>query len=159
MCCSSSCFLVLLSTHYGSLQCFSTLFRKLKEIGVLRPLFSDYVTSCDYVQSHKKVCENKDFCNVIMPSEETKKIELNQYQKSEKAPYIIYADLECIIENIDGCKNNLENSSTTKLSKHIPSVFSMFTISPFRSIENKHDVHRGKDSMKKFCGFLREHYQ
>ena len=40
-----------------------------------------------------------------MPSEETKKIEFNQYQKSEKVPYIIYADLECIIENIDGCKN------------------------------------------------------
>ena len=41
VCCSSSCFLVLLSTHYGPLQCFSTHFRKLKEIGVLRPIFSD----------------------------------------------------------------------------------------------------------------------
>ena len=92
-----------------------------------------------------------------MPSEETKKIEFNQYQKSEKVPYIIYADLECIIENIDGCKNNLENSSTTKLSKHIPSVFSMFTISRFRSIENKHDVDRGKNGMKEFRGFLREY--
>ena len=27
----------------------------------------------------------------------------------------------------------------------------------FRSIENKHDVYRGKDSMKKFCEFLREY--
>ena len=33
----------------------------------------------------------------------------------------------------------------------------MSTISSFRSIENKHDVHRGKDCMKKFCEFLREH--
>ena len=32
----------------------------------------------------------------------------------------------------------------------------MSTISSFRSIENKHDVNRGKDCMKKFCGFLRE---
>ena len=23
-------------------------------------------------KSHKKVCENKDFCNVVMPSEDTK---------------------------------------------------------------------------------------
>ena len=30
------------------MQCFSTYFRKLKEIGVLRPLFPDYVISCDY---------------------------------------------------------------------------------------------------------------
>ena len=35
--------------------------------------------------------------------------------------------------------------------------FSMSTISLFRSIENKHDVYRGKDCMKKFCESLREH--
>ena len=39
--CSSSCFLVLLCIHYGPLQCFSTHFRQLKEIGVLRPIFPD----------------------------------------------------------------------------------------------------------------------
>ena len=48
MCCSSPCFLILLCTHYGPLQCFPTYFRKLKEIGVLRPVFPDYVISCDY---------------------------------------------------------------------------------------------------------------
>ena len=36
-------------------------------------------------------------------------IKFNQYQKSDKAPFIIYADLECIIEKTDGCKNNPEN--------------------------------------------------
>ena len=33
----------------------------------------------------------------------------------------------------------------------------MSKISSFRSIENKHDVCRDKDCMKKFCKFLREH--
>ena len=45
----------------------------------------------------------KDFCNVIMPSEDTKILEFNQYQKSDKAPFIVYADLECIIRKIDRC--------------------------------------------------------
>ena len=48
LCCSSPCFFVLLCTHYGPLQCFSTYFRKLKEIGVLWPIFPDHVISCDY---------------------------------------------------------------------------------------------------------------
>ena len=48
LCCSSPCFCVLLSTHYRPLQCFSTFFRKLKEIGDLRPIFPDYAISCDY---------------------------------------------------------------------------------------------------------------
>ena len=56
-----------------------------------------------------------------------------------------------MIEKIDGCKNNPESSSTTKVSEHITPGFSMSTISSFRSIENKHDVHRDKDFMKKFC--------
>ena len=50
LCCSSPCFLVLLCTHYGPLQCFSTYFRNLKEIVVLRHIFPDYVISCDYGQ-------------------------------------------------------------------------------------------------------------
>ena len=36
LCCSLPYFLVLLYTYYGLLQCFSTYFRTLKEIGVLR---------------------------------------------------------------------------------------------------------------------------
>ena len=51
------------------------------------------------LESHKRVYENKDFCNVIMPSEDTKILEFNQYQKSDKAPTIIYADLECIMDD------------------------------------------------------------
>ena len=108
-------------------------------------------------QLHKKVCENKDFCNIIMPFEDIKILELNQYQKSVKAPFIFYVDLQCIIEKIDGCKNNPEKLFTTKSSEHIPSGFSMYTISSFRSVENNHNVHRGNDCIKIVCEFLREH--
>ena len=71
-------------------------------------------------------------------------------------PFIIYADLECLIEKIDGCKNNPENSSTTKVSEHIPSGFLMSTISSFKNIENNHDIYRGKNCMKTFYESLRE---
>ena len=92
-----------------------------------------------------------------MSSDDTKILEFNQYEKSDKAPFIIYVDLECIIEKINGYKNNRENSYTTNVSEHIPSGFSMSTISSFRSIGNKHDVYKGKGCMKKFFKFLREH--
>ena len=62
-----------------------------------------------------------------------------------------------IIEKIDRFKTNPENSFTTKVGKHIPSDFSMSTISSFESIGNNHDVYRGKDCMRKFCESLREH--
>ena len=39
-----------------------------------------------------------------MPSEDTKVLEFNQYQKSDKTLFVIHADLECLIKKIDGCK-------------------------------------------------------
>ena len=86
----------------------------------------------------KKVCGNKDFCNIVMSSEDTKILGFNKNQKPEKVPFIIYADLECLIRKTDCCKTNLRKPSTTKVDDHIPSNFSMFTISSVKSIENKH---------------------
>ena len=58
-----------------------------------------------------------------MSSEETKILEFNQYQKTAKAPFMTYADFQCLIEKTDGCKNNPEDSFTTKVSEYIPSGF------------------------------------
>ena len=50
----------------------------------------------------------------------TRKIlKFEQYQKSDKAPFIINAALECLIEKTNGSKNNPENSSTTKVGERI----------------------------------------
>ena len=40
--------------------------------------------------------------------------------KLGKMLYIIYGDIESLIKKIDGCTNNPEKSSTTKIGKHIP---------------------------------------
>ena len=63
-----------------------------------------------------------------MPSKDTKIIEFNQYQKFDKAPFVIYADLESLFGKIDRWKNNPENSSTTEVTEYIQSGFSMSTI-------------------------------
>ena len=87
----------------------------------------------------KKYVKIKIFYPVI-PSKDTKILELDQYQKSDKTSFIIYADPEFLIEKIDGCKNNLENSSTKEVSEHVPSIFSMSTTSILKDIKNKYDV-------------------
>ena len=58
-----------------------------------------------------------------MPFEDTKILEFNQYQKSNKRPFIIYADIECLIEKIDGYKNNPQNLLNKVVRKHMPSGF------------------------------------
>ena len=64
-----------------------------------------------------------------MSSEDNKVLEFNQYCKSDRAPFIIYADHESLMGKIDRCTNNLEKASMAKVSEHIQSGFVMSTIS------------------------------
>ena len=45
--------------------------------GITSKHHGDFVTE-KKIESYEKVCENKDFCNVIMPSEDIKMLEFNQ---------------------------------------------------------------------------------
>ena len=55
------------------------------------------------------------------------------------------------------CHNNPEKSSTTKINKHTPSGYSLFTHCSLDTTKNKFDYYRGKNCMKIFCLDLREH--
>ena len=70
------------------------------------------------VKLHKKVCENKYFCNIIMPSKDT-----NQYQSIDKVQFPICSDLEYTIEKIEECKHSPEISYRGKVNEHISSGF------------------------------------
>ena len=63
---------------------------------------------------HEKAYKRKVFCGILMPSEKDNISEYNQCMKSDKMPYIIYADIEFLMKEIYDCANNPENSSTTK---------------------------------------------
>ena len=92
-----------------------------------------------------------------MTSEKDNISEFNQYVKSDKMPCIVYADFESLIKKVDGCVNNPENSSTTKIGEHISCRYSISTIWAFNNIENKHILYCGGDYMKKLCSSLRQH--
>ena len=77
------------------------------------------------LNSHEKECKNKYFCGIVIPSEKDNILEFNQYIKSDRMPCIIYADIESLIRKIDGCANDSENSSTTKIGEQIPCGYSM----------------------------------
>ena len=53
--------------------------------------------------------------------------------------------------------NNPKESSTTKINKHTPSGYSIFTHCSFDQTKNKLNYYRGKDCMKKFSKDLRIH--
>ena len=68
--------------HYLAVKELSALLKEIadKHHGDFYCLnwFHSFATE-NKLQSHKRLCENKDFCSIIMPSENTKILEFNQY--------------------------------------------------------------------------------
>ena len=67
------------------------------------------------LKSPEKVCKNKYFCGIVMPSEKDNILEFNQYMKSDEIPHIIYADIESLIKNNRWmCKQSRKNFQQRK---------------------------------------------
>ena len=138
----SGLFKGITSNHYGDFYCLNC--------------FHSYRTK-NKPEAHKKICENHDYCHVEMPTKDNNIIKYNHGEKSMKLLFLIYADLECLLKKISTCQNNPNKSSTTKINKHTPSRYSIFTSCSFDELKNKINYYRGDDCMKKFCKDLREH--
>ena len=59
--------------------------------------FHSYRTK-NKLKKHERVCNDQDYCYVEMPNEDNKILKYNHWQKSLKALFMIYADLECLLE-------------------------------------------------------------
>ena len=146
--------------HYLTVKNLPRLLRRVtsthKEDFYCLNCFHSYRTR-NKLESHKKICENHDYCNVEMPTKSNNIIKYNQGEKSIKLPFVIYTHLECLLEKMSTCQNNPNESSTTEINKHIPSGYSSFTHCSFDQSKNKLDYYRGKNCMKKFYKDLRTH--
>ena len=118
--------------------------------------FHSYTTESK-LEKQKNVCENHDYCYAEMPEEDNEILKHNHSEKYTRAPFVISADLECLLEKMSTCHNNPKKSSTTKVNKHTPSGYSLFTHCSFDTTKNKLDCYRGKNCIKNFCLDLREH--
>ena len=88
-----------------------------------------------------------------MPSGKDNILEFNQYMKSDKMPYIIYADIESLIKKTDGYVNNPEKSSTTKIGEHLPYGYSVSAIRGFDHSKDKLYVMENIIDIEKKCYF------
>ena len=111
---------------------------------------SSFFRTENKLKSHEKVCKNKQNCGIAIPSEKDNILDFNQNSKSDKMPYITYADIESLIKKTNGSVNIMENSWTTKIGEQIPCRYSMSTIWAFDNIENKHNFYLWEDSIKSF---------
>ena len=77
-------------------------------------------------------------------------LEYSEGAKSLKIPYVIYADLECLLLKQQSCQNNPDKSYTERKAMHEPCGYSLDLVSSFDAKENKHSFYRVKIVLKGF---------
>ena len=70
------------------------------------------------LKKHENVFKDQDCCYVKMPNKDNNILKCNHGENFMKGPFIIYADMESLLEKISTCHNNPNESSTTKINKH-----------------------------------------
>ena len=96
------------------------------------------------LRKHKRLCGNHDYCNVDMPEKNKNKLKYRYGEKLLKAPFIIYADLECLLKKEQSCQNNPKTS------------YSLDLICSFDKTKTRHYLYRGKDCIENFCKRLEQ---
>ena len=118
--------------------------------------FNSYTTKNKHKEHEEISNNNNDSCPIDLPSLTEKTLKYNPGEKSLKAAYAIYVNLECILKKVQSSQNNPEKSYTEKNSRHEPSGWSTFTRCSFDDKENKLDHSREKDCIEKLCKKLKE---
>ena len=108
------------------------------------------------LKRHERLCDNNDYCNVEMPKPCNKTLKYNHGEKSLKTPFVIYADLECLLLKQQSCQNNPNESYTERKAIHEPCGYSLDLVCSFDSKEDKPSFYRDNDCIKKFCSELKE---
>lgn len=99
------------------------------------------------LERYKPECEGvlKRLTKLELPKQGETKVSFTSYQKHTKAPFVGYADLECLLRKIQGCEPPHGGSYTAKTEKHEP-YGAAFTIAKSEGETFDPIIYRGKDA-------------
>lgn len=107
------------------------------------------------LKNHERLCDDHDYCKIIMPEEGKNTLKYHYGTKSLKMEHAMYLDLECTLIKHDTCANDPNNSYTEKIVTHIPRGYALSVTK--ENDGNKHKHYWGKDCLLHLCKNLRKY--
>jgi len=111
----------------------------------------------ELLERHKPECKGllKTATRTEMLKEGENKMAFKNYHKQMKAPYVVYADFECVLEKIDGCEPRPDKSFTVKTERHKPSGVSFIVVRSDGKLTGPFN-YRGPDAVYAFLTRLQK---
>ena len=93
--------------------------------------------------------QNQEVC--VMPDKKNSIKSFNQYQKTHKLPFCVYADFEASIEQ---CNEQKENASTITVQKQTPNSLCMYEVCTDENRKTTPIIFEGTECATKFIDYL-----
>ena len=109
----------------------------------------------DLLERHKPECKGlmKSPTRMDMPKQFENNMSFTNYHKQMKAPYVVYADFECLVRKISTCEPDKKHSFTMNTEKHEPCGFSYLVVRSDGQTFGPY-TYRGEDAVFKFLRYL-----
>ena len=108
----------------------------------------------ELLNKHKEYCDTNECIKINMPKKGSV-LKFKNYRNSEMAPFVIYADIESLLEQIQSCEPNQGGSYTEKYQKHKPISLSYYIKCFDDNVFSREPrTYTGLDAMQKFVESL-----
>lgn len=111
------------------------------------------------LDNHQAVCFKENFCQIEMPTEEKKFIQFKNFKNQLEVPYIIYADIETLLQKPDqniGEGTSQGTSQASKTHQHIPYSIGYYIKCTFDDSKSVYASKRGPKCIEWFMGELKD---
>ena len=105
---------------------------------------------------HVGPCMDHEFCNVIMPDEGENILYYKEGEKSIRVPFVMYGDLEAVLEPVLGVEGNPDQPFEQDVNRHVPCGAALYTKFAHGELKRSMMQHRGEDCVKVFCKTMKE---
>ena len=115
--------------HYLAVKSIARLFRGMpssnnRDFYCLGCLHS--VLTGNALKKHERLCDNHDYCEIVMPTEDNNTLKYNPGEKSLNVANIIYMDLESLLIKQQSSQIILRNHMHEKRYSQSPWLFNKF---------------------------------
>ncbi|XP_077262575.1 uncharacterized protein LOC143897644 [Temnothorax americanus] len=112
-----------------------------------------YFYTREKLATHSVDCDRMNDCAIVLPNEDDKWLSFNNHDRKERLPFVVYADLECLLEPWE--RENAEGGSRYAYQRHVPFSLGYYLCCTYDDTVSTYRYRRGEDCVSWFVNELR----
>ncbi|XP_043264078.1 uncharacterized protein LOC122404213 [Colletes gigas] len=121
-----------------------------------------YFGSAEKLDTHTIDCREINNCAILLPSQDSKWLSFDNRGRKERLPFVIYADLECVLQKTVDTQKDAENRKLCMYQKHEVHSIGYYIHCSYDASLSTYRCHRDADcvswfvkELKNFANFVK----